>query len=92
MSAHTVKVYVPDEEYVWISADLLSEEPEIGEAEVRIDDNETPYNSQNRKISLRKIGLSSLPLQNSNVVGAGVDDMCTLGYLNEPSILDNLRR
>jgi hypothetical protein len=36
--------------------------------------------------------MTNLPLQNTEIGPAGVDDMCQLSYLHEPAILENLRR
>jgi myosin V len=108
----SVKVYIPDDDLVWVAADLLPNyDPNSDEADVIITDND--YLSANnyplpssgsaitkkyfpeRKLQLSKVlkavGMTSLPLQNADFPVNGVEDMCTLGYLHEGSILDNLK-
>lgn len=96
-SIHSTLVFVPDEEHVWLAAEIQSENTETGVTDVIIRDEALanslqPGANHTRSISLRKYGLTTLPLQNPDMPAGGVDDMCALAYLHEPSILDNLRR
>lgn len=91
------KVFIPHDDYVWVAGDLISESQD-GFVEVRINDSDINNMVQPiLKLDLKNIKgagepLVSLPLQNIDMPIDGVDDMCTLSYLHEPSILDNLRR
>lgn len=94
IKAERVKVFIPDDDLVWINADIV-EEVKPGYYEIEIDDCDYAMTKPKRRIitmqSLcRKI--DSLPLQNESMLPTGVEDMCTLNYLHEASILDNLRR
>ena len=92
--AERVKVFVPDNVLVWISADII-EESKPGHYEIEIDDRDYDRSKPRRStISMHTLcrTVESLPLQNKNMSSTGVEDMCTLDYLHEPSILDNLRR
>lgn len=94
LKADRVKIFLPDNDLVWISADII-EEVAPGEYEIEVDDND--YDSKKpkrRRITMQTLcrSVESLPLQNKNMTERGVEDMCTLDYLHEPSILDNLRR
>ena len=89
-----VKVFIPDNDLVWISADVI-EERKPGNFEIEIDDRDYDQKKPKRRIiTLQTLcrPLESLPLQNKNMPNTGVEDMCTLDYLHEPGILDNLRR
>ena len=90
-SVVATKVFVPHNELVWISAEVISETTP-GNIEVRIMDKDLPKERGSKIISLQEHKLSSLPLHNVEIPEEGVDDMCALSYLHEPSILDNLRR
>lgn len=92
MSLISSKVFIPDEDYVWLAADVLSENIEEGSVHVRIDDVGTSFHHTERTVVLKKTNLSSLPIQNADIPKTGVEDMCTLSYLHEASILDNLKR
>ena len=86
------KVFIPHDEFIWVSGEIIAENDD-GTVDVRIMDKELPSKGSNQiKISLAKYNLTSLPLQNLDLPEEGVDDMTTLSYLHEPSILDNLRR
>ena len=94
IKAERVRVFLPDEDLVWISADIV-QEVKPGHYEIEIDDIDYSEKLPRRKIiTMRKLcrKLDSLPLQNEGMTSSGVDDMCVLNYLHEPSILDNLRR
>ncbi len=92
-SISTTKVFIPHEEHVWVTGELIAEDDQ-GTMEVRIVDAELPLEANTIKINTIQIfgSKSSLPLQNLDLPAHGVDDMCSLSYLHEPSILDNLRR
>lgn len=90
------KVFLPDNDLVWITADIIKE-VKPGHYEIEIDDDEfkvSPGNSSKKVITMRDLcrKVDSLPLQNDGLTAAGVDDMTILNYLHEASILDNLRR
>ena len=89
--SNSTKVFVPDDELVWVAAEIVVDANEQGLVEVLVEDVDL-RSSESRMISLRKFGLSALPLQNPDISPEGVDDMCELSYLHEASILDNLRR
>jgi myosin-5 len=99
------KVFIPDDELVWVTGELLFEDRDSGVVEVKVEDEDLAHmdsksgssggsgsNKKNRVISLAKYNLESLPLQNIDLPKEGVDDMCSLSYLHEASILDNLKR
>lgn len=90
--SNSTKVFVPDDDLIWIAAEVLNDANEQGVVEVQIGDVDLPYDQGTRMVSLRKAGLSALPLQNPDMAAEGVEDMCSLSYLHEASILDNLRR
>lgn len=90
-----IKVFIPDESLIWVAGDVLNELSD-GAYEIEITDLEylqNTKNPRNKTVSLKNAnkGLDTLPLQN-NMSDAGADDMTTLNYLHEASILDNLRR
>ena len=89
----TTKVFIPHDKHVWVTGEILSAEKD-GIVEVRIIDNDVP--NQKININLEEYKWTSLPLQNdwtsAEFSNNGVDDMCSLSYLHEPSILDNLKR
>lgn len=91
MSTST-KVFIPDDEFIWLAAEVLVDANEQGMVEVQVQDEIIHQEVGSRLVSLRKFGLSALPLQNPDVNSEGVEDMCSLSYLHEASILDNLRR
>lgn len=90
MNVTTTKVFIPDDEFVWLCAEIRSESLDTGQVEVVIQDD--VLNGSIRSVVLKKYGLNSLPFQNTNDDADGVNDMCSLGYLHEASILHNLRR
>ena len=85
-------VFVPDSTYTWLKAESFDIENADGTVTVRIVDEITA--SSTRTINLKSLpfGMTTLPLQNPNIPDEGVDDMCSLSFLHEPSILDNLIR
>lgn len=89
--ATSTLVFIPDEEHVWLAAEILVEANEQGLVEVQVHD-EAVHEFSSRLVSLKKWGLQALPYQNLEIADAGVDDMCSLNFLHEPSILDNLKR
>ena len=94
IKAERVRVFIPDDDLVWISADIV-QEVKPGHYEIEIDDPDYPSTKPRKRIiTMRSLcrPLDSLPLQNEGMTSEGVDDMCTLNYLHEPGILDNLRR
>jgi myosin heavy subunit len=92
MSSSASLVFVPHEELVWVSAQIIVDVDSKGEVEIKIQDEDLPQERGTRKISLTKFGIPSLPQQNIDIPKHGVEDMTKLNYLHEPSILDNLKR
>jgi myosin heavy subunit len=96
MKQDRVKVFIPSDELVWISAEIVRE-VKPGYYEIEFDDPDYKVTRDNplRKVITMKTlcrKLDSLPLQNTGMTERGVDDMTALNYLHEASILDNLRR
>jgi myosin-5 len=86
------KVFVPDDSLVWVNGEIVRE-LDGSNFEIVITDTEYVKNgslSETKIVTLNKV-LDALPLQNDIPV-SGVDDMTTLNYLHEASILDNLKR
>lgn len=100
----STRVFIPDSEFVWVTGEVMSqysikskEGNEIYVADVKVDDPELPREKQGtRQVVVPQYDLDdpshTFPLQNPEMPKEGVQDMCTLSYLHEPSILDNLRR
>ena len=88
-----IRVFLPDVEQIWLTADLLGE-VKPGHYEVEITDPDL-NGGVPRRIIITMASLcrqmDTLPLQNDNVPVEGVPDMVNLNYLHEPSILENLR-
>ena len=82
------QIYVPDDEYIWRPAELISESS--GEIEVRIFDGS--LNPTTKRISYGKsfTTMESYPLRTDQFPVNGFDDMSSLNYLHEASILENL--
>lgn len=91
MQSITSKVFIPHDDLIWVCGEIVSE-PTKETVEVRIIDKDLPLERGTKIISLPQLRLTNLPLQNVDLPADGVDDMCSLSYLHEPSILDNLRR
>lgn len=88
----TTKVFIPNEEHVWVTGQIVVDVDSKGDVQVKIQDEVFPNETATKTISLAKLGLPSLPQQNLEVPPQGVEDMTKLNYLHEPSILDNLKR
>jgi myosin heavy subunit len=88
----TSLVFVPHEEFVWVSGQVLVDADSKGQIEVKYLDEVLPNETKSRIISLAEFGIPSLPQQNIDIPANGVEDMTKLNYLHEPSILYNLKR
>lgn len=83
-----LKVYFPHEIYIWIAGEITNE-IDTDMYEIEIHDSDIPNHiTSNMKMFKGKI--DSLPLQNDYLISHGVDDMCSLNFLHEASILHNL--
>jgi myosin-5 len=89
------KVYIPDDNFVWLTGEVVKE---VNGSTFEVEINDTEYLSNVKSTKVRIVSLKalnrpleSLPLQNETTEH-GVEDMTTLNYLHEASILDNLRR
>jgi myosin heavy subunit len=93
-SITATKVFIPHEDFAWVTGEVVAENGN-GVVQVRIIDQDLPKENGIKPMNLNKLfsnATESLPLQNTDIKPDGVDDMCSLSYLHEPSILDNLRR
>ena len=88
----TTKVFIPHEEFVWVSGEVVADANSKGDIQVRIQDEILPNENGVKTVNLSKMGFPSLPPQNIAIPVQGVEDMTKLNYLHEPSILDNLKR
>ena len=88
----TSKVFIPHEEFVWVTGQILQDVDSKGDVQVKIQDEVLPNETGVRTLNIAKLRLPSLPQQNLEVPKQGVEDMTKLNYLHEPSILDNLKR
>lgn len=86
------KVFIPHDKLVWITGEIISDNND-DTIEVSINDKDLPK-ERGMKLSLKKFNSNgkSIQFQNVDISEDGVDDMTSLSYLHEPSILDNLRR
>lgn len=91
MSASLAAVFIPHEEYVWVSGYIV-ENSNRNDIKINIDDEDLPNEVNTKSISLDRFGIPSLPPRNVDIPVHGVDDMTKLNYLHEPAILDNLKR
>jgi len=90
-----IKIFIPDEEFVWLSASIENQnEDESVFVEVLDDEYLLSKRPVKKKVKLNELPdlYNSFPLQNEDMDTKGVDDMCSLNYLHEASILDNLLR
>jgi myosin-5 len=89
------KIFIPDDEFVWVEA-VIRASNDDSSLEVEILDQEYIASRKTIKkiVSVKDLpkAFPSFPLQNTENSIEGVDDMCSLNYLHEPSILDNLMR
>ena len=91
---HKIMAFIPDDDLVWLEVEVVKEDKGIYEVEIIDGDYKvTPQTPSRKLVNIKSCGgLTALPLQNENLGDCGVDDMTTLNYLHEASILDNLRR
>ena len=85
------KVFIPDNEFVWIRAQITKNISNT-HVEVQLEENLPGLDnstSQTRIVALNTTLDAEFPSIDRSIVG--VDDMCNLNYLHEPGILDNLR-
>ena len=90
-----MKIFIPDENFVWVLAGIVSNNGD-GSFDVEVLDPEYLQLRfpQKKVVYLKDLPplYTSFPLQNVDVKSDGAADMCSLNYLHEPSILDNLFR
>jgi myosin-5 len=88
------KIFIPDDDLVWVAASITSNQGDSFTVQVIDDEYITLRKPASKDVSIRDLppSFQSFPLQNTDLSADGVDDMCSLNYLHEPSILDNLRR
>ena len=96
--AATSKIYLPDAKLVWVPADVLSSNDNtvrvakyVPDPTTKLDD-ETPSSTEEVTLKEPFASVESLPLRNLDLPDAGADDMVSLDYLHEASVLYNLRR
>ena len=101
-------VFLPNDQLVWVVAVVESIDEESGSYNVEIIDPEykkmdTKSGSASNSTSDTSVKTTvhpkdlpyphvSFPFHNTHMPKEGVNDMCELNYLHEPSILDNLHR
>lgn len=83
-----LKVYFPHEEYIWISGEIVNKLDD-DTFEIQVNDDTIPTSISN-EMKVFKGNLDVLPLQNDKLTEKGIDDMSTLNFLHEASILYNL--
>lgn len=88
----TAQVFIPHDEHVWVTGEILVNADAKGNVEVKVNDESCPTERTSKQINLAKYGLQALPPQNIGIPVHGVDDMTKLPFLHEPAILDNLKR
>jgi myosin-5 len=98
LSENRIQVFIPDENYIWVTAEVVSEAKAGGftQYDVEITDQEvlsrTKMSTRTLTVKCSPGSSGTLPLQNEGLSEFGVNDMCALNYLHDASILDNLRR
>jgi myosin-5 len=84
------KVFIPDDEKVWIPAELLAETVP-GTFDVRVfDPNKKAYLIKNIKLTKANESIDSFPVRTDQYPRDGFGDMSSLNYLHEASMLENL--
>ena len=73
-------VFIPHEEFVWVSGEIIKDVDPQGQIEVKYNDEALINEHGTKIISLKKFGLTSLPQQNVDVPQNGVEDMTKLNY------------
>ena len=95
IKTHRTCVFIPDKKFVWLTAVVDSDDGQ-GNISVEIIEPEFVASKQpvTRTLKLKDLpeNMDSFPLHNDDLPLTGVDDMCSLNFLHEPSILDNLSR
>ena len=90
-----IRVFIPDDFLVWVEAAVIHSTDD-GTTLVEVIDEEYIRAGKPSRLTLSIVDLprpyESFPLQNMDIGNHGVSDMCSLNYLHEPSILDNLFR
>ena len=92
MSDSSSLVFIPDEEFVWLEAEVVHEDVETRQIEVVIIDELYKGVDRVRHLTLPIKNLDTLPLQNLKSNVEGMADMCSLNFLHEAGILHNLNR
>ncbi len=85
-------VYVPDEQWIWLEAEVIKEDPETHQVDVLITDHLYTDENRSRTLTLPIGNYETLPLQNPSESAEGVADMCSLNFLHEAGILHNLNK
>jgi len=91
LKSEKLRVFIPHEKYVWLACEIVNE---LSKDEYSIDiTDEDAINDTELKTNFKiyRGSVDSLPLQNIDKPENGVDDMTSLNFLHEASILHNLR-
>ena len=92
VSESKLKAYIPDADHVWVAVEIVSEDP-AGVYLVEVTDLDYTVFPKRKVVNLKQFPyLSALPLQDDDNGAHGVDDMTSLNYLHEASILENLKK
>jgi len=85
--ARRIKVFLPDEDNVWLSAEIVRE-VKAGHYEIEWSDPACGPSPERKIITMKSLcrPLDALPLQNEGLPDSGVHDMVTLNYLHEGNI------